>query len=42
MKGVVVGSNEALAAAQFRGCDSDLICSMSHRDHPPPPETTSF
>lgn len=31
-----------LAAAQFRGYDSNLICSMSHRDHPPPPETNHF
>ena len=32
----VFAGNEALAAAQLWGCDSNLICSMSHRDHPPP------
>lgn len=28
--------NEVLAAAQFSGYDSNLICSMSHQDRPPP------
>ena len=31
--------NEVLAAAQFSGYNNNLICSMSHRDRPPPPET---
>lgn len=31
-----LAGNEALAAAQLWGCDSNLICLMSHRDRSPP------